>query len=180
MTGGQRQAQQPERHVDPQAERPLVREWNADVEIRHRRTTTGIAPIAAQRLEHRRLRAAVVKLSRRADDVACDNHLHGLQADKTRRIEEDGAHILGRGRASRVGMTQSARILFLQRESRPQRLTRRQRQHRPANGCREPCAAESNGLHMALLLLWFESILRARGRSPKYATGVGANYTLPW
>src|SRR4030095_191743 len=56
---------QSERYVNPEPERPLVGEWNADVKVRDQGALARFTPCSAERLKCGGLRSVVVKLGRK-------------------------------------------------------------------------------------------------------------------
>jgi hypothetical protein len=99
-----------------------------------------------------------VKFRRWADGIGRDDELHRLKAHEARGIVEDRAHVLCRGGAAGVGMSETARVLLLQgktravRESRCQRDRHRghcRRDGRSAKRCRGHSMFSSGFLIMA-------------------------------
>ena len=101
------------RHIDADAERPFVGERHAEVQIGNAGAAAGVAAGAAERLSERRLRAAIVKFRRWANQIRGDDELHRLQPHESRRIVENRAHVLGGCRSARIRVSKTARVLLL-------------------------------------------------------------------
>ena len=130
------------RHIDADAERPFVGERHAEIQIGNDGAASGVATRPAEWLSECGLRSAVTEFRRRADQVSCDDELHRLQTHESGGIVENRAHILRRRCAAGVSVSEPARVLFLQRESRAVRVRSGQREQCGDNGHRDRRAAK--------------------------------------
>ena len=149
------------RNIDADAERPLVGERHAEIQIGHACTAARIAARAAERLSERCLRAAIVKFGRWANQIRGHDELHRLQPHESGRIVEDRAHILGRCSAAGVGMSEPARVLFLQCKSGALRVFHGKPGERGSD-CRRDRRNSQTLIDHPNVLLWFFDRLASR------------------